>query len=176
VALRPPWPIRERLLSMMGGVTGARWQEDDQLHITLRFVGAVETHVAEDVAAILGSVRHPPLDLRLYGCGMFDTRGRPNAIWAGVAPRDALVALHRKIDATLIRAGLVPERRSYTPHITLSRLPGSAGQVDRFLAEHAGLSSDIFRVDHMILYDSSPGRGGAAYEPIARYPLTGSSF
>ncbi|WP_447728220.1 RNA 2',3'-cyclic phosphodiesterase [Sphingomonas koreensis] len=174
VALRPPRAIRERLLGLMGGVPGARWQDDAQLHLTLRFVGEVGTHAAEDVAAVLGSVHHAPLELRLAGCGMFDdSRGKPNAVWAGVSPRDPLAALHRKVDQAIVRAGLEPERRAYLPHITLARMSGSAGPVDRWLAEHAALTSEPFTIDAMVLYESRLGHGGASYEPIARYPLTG---
>lgn len=171
VALRPPRPIRALLLGLMGGIPGARWQDDDQLHVTLRFVGEVDSRTADDVAAALGGIRFDLPPLRLSGCGMFDTRGRPNAIWAGVAPRDPLVALHKKVDQALVRAGLAPEHRAYVPHITLARLPGSAGPVDRFLADHAGLTSPDFAVAHMTLYESRLGHGGASYTPVERYPL-----
>ncbi|PJI89454.1 RNA 2',3'-cyclic phosphodiesterase [Sphingomonas koreensis] len=175
VALRPPNAIRGRLLGAMGGVPGARWQDDAQLHLTLRYIGEVEPHAAEDVALVLGSVRHAPVELRLDGCGVFDdSRGRPNAIWAGVSPREPLAALHRKVDAAIVRAGLEPERRAYLPHITLARMSGSAGPVDRWLAEHAALASEPFAIDAMVLFESRLGHGGASYEPVARYPLTGS--
>ena len=175
VALRPPRAIRERLLGLTGGVPGARWQDDAQLHLTLRFIGEVETHQAEDIAIALGSVHHPPLDLRLDGCGVFDDRrGKPNAIWAGVSPREPLAGLHRKVDQAIVRAGLEPERRAYLPHITLARMPGSAGPVGRWLAEHAALASEPFAIDAMALYESRLGHGGASYEPVMRYRLTGS--
>ncbi|RSY85441.1 RNA 2',3'-cyclic phosphodiesterase [Sphingomonas koreensis] len=175
VALRPSKAIRGRLLGAMGGVPGARWQDDAQLHLTLRYIGEVEPHAAEDVALVLGSVRHAPVELRLDGCGVFDdSRGRPNAIWAGVSPREPLAALHRKVDAAIVRAGLEPERRAYLPHITLARMSGSAGPVDRWLAEHAALASEPFAIDAMVLFESRLGHGGASYEPVARYPLTGS--
>lgn len=173
VALRPPLSIRERLLAVMGGIQGARWQQDAQLHLTLRYIGEVDTPIANDVAAALEQVRHPPLDLQLDGCGMFDTRGRPNAVWAGVGPRAPLAALHRKVDQAVVRAGLEPERRAYVPHITLARLPGAAGPVDRFLADHAALTSPAFTVTHMTLYESRMGHGGSSYEPVTRFPLTG---
>ncbi|MFL9840827.1 RNA 2',3'-cyclic phosphodiesterase [Sphingomonas sp. ST-64] len=171
VALRPPPSIRAQLLGLMGGVIGARWQDESQLHLTLRFVGEVDARTADDVAAALGSVRFDLPPLRLAGCGMFDTRGKPNALWAGVSPRDALSALHRKVDAACVRAGLEPERRAFVPHITLARLPGSAGPVHRFLADHSGLNSDAFTVTHMTLYESRLGHGGASYEAIERYRL-----
>ena len=174
VALCPPRAIRERLFGLMGGVPGARWQGDEQLHLTLRFIGEVGTHAAEDAAAALGSVRHAPLELRLDGCGVFDDRrGKPNALWAGVSPRDPLAALHRKVDQAIVRTGLGPEGRAYLPHITLARMPGSAGPIDRWLAEHAALTSEPFAIEVMTLYESRLGHGGASYEPVARYPLTG---
>ena len=174
VALRPPHAIRAGLLALMGGVPGARWQDDDQLHLTLRFIGDVPSALAEDIAAMLATIRHPPLDLHLAGCGMFDTRGRPNAIWAGVAPRDALAALHHKVDRAIVRAGAQPERRAYLPHITLARLSGGAGPIDSFLAAHAALTSPRFTIDRMTLFESHLGHGGAHYAPVEHYPLTGN--
>ena len=89
-------------------------------------------------------------------------------------PADQIDVVHRKVDHAIVRAGLEPERRAYLPHITLARLSGSAGPVDRWLAEHTALASEPFAIDAMILYESRLGHGGASYEPIARYPLTGS--
>ncbi|MBX3594864.1 RNA 2',3'-cyclic phosphodiesterase [Sphingomonas sp.] len=171
VALRPPRMVRSRLLAMMGGIPRARWQDDDQLHLTLRFIGEVDRRTADDIAAVLGSVRSPLPDLRLAGCGLFDTRGRANAIWAGVAPQAPLAALHRKLDQALVRIGLAPERRAYLPHITLARLSGGSAHVDRFVAAHASLSSAPFRVAHFTLFESELGKGGATYSAVARYPL-----
>ncbi|WP_422056383.1 RNA 2',3'-cyclic phosphodiesterase [Sphingomonas sp.] len=174
VALRPPAPIRDLLIDVMDGVEDARWQDDDQLHITLRFIGTVDSHTGENVAAALSAIRAGLPPLRIAGCGTFETKGRPNALWAGVAPRDPLAALHRKIDRALIAIGLEPEHRAYIPHVTLARLAGSAGPVDAFLARHAALTSPEFAVSHMTLYESHLGHGGASYEPVARFALTGS--
>lgn len=173
VALRPPAAIRAALLDLMEGLPGARWQDDEQLHVTLRFIGEVDGRMAEDVASVLSTVHAAPLDLRLSGCGLFDTRGRANALWAGVAPRNPLAALHRKVDAALVRIGLAPERRAYLPHVTLARLSGGSVPLDRFVADHAALASPPFRVEHMTLYQSHMGHGGSVYEPIERYPLSG---
>ncbi|MEC7933242.1 MAG: 2'-5' RNA ligase family protein, partial [Pseudomonadota bacterium] len=53
VAIRPPAAIRSLLLSLSGGVEGARWQDDTQLHLTLRFIGEVDRHRANDIADLL---------------------------------------------------------------------------------------------------------------------------
>lgn len=174
VGLRPPAPVRAALIDTMTGVDGAWWQDDEQLHITLRFIGEVEPRMAEDVALALGGVAAPPLALRVDGVGTFDTRGRPKALWAGVISREPLAALHKKLDQALVRIGLPPEGRAYLPHITLARLNASAGAIEPWLAEHAALSSASFAIEHMLLFESHLGRHGASYEAIARYPLNRS--
>src|SRR3712207_6187189 len=128
VAIRPPAPVRAQLPDLMGGVSGARWLSDDQLHLTLRFVGDVDRHAARDVDAALSGVHHPRFAIALNGLGLFDRRGEPVTLWAGVAPHDPLAALHRKIDQALVRVGVEPERRAYMPHVTIARLRG-AGSV-----------------------------------------------
>ncbi len=171
IGLRPPAPIRTQLLAGMGGIPGARWQSDAQLHLTLRYVGEVERPLAEDIALALGQVHGPQIEVSLSGTGQFESRGRPNAIWAGVRPHDALAQLHRKLDQAMVRLGLEPERRAYLPHITLARLNGPANIADRYLADHAGLTSPPFVFTHMMLFESTLGGEGANYEAVARYPL-----
>lgn len=172
VALRPPRMIRTLLIDVMQGVSAARWQDDDQLHITLRFIGEVDHHQAEDVAAALGSLHGMAPDLRLNGVGSFDKLGRANALWAGLAPLAPLAALHRKVTQLLLHAGVAPETRAFFPHITLARLGRTAGSIDAFLAHHSPLRSPEFRCEHVILYESEMGHGGSRYHPIARYPLS----
>jgi 2'-5' RNA ligase len=171
VALRPPRAIRDTLIAIGEGIDGADWVDEDDLHLTLRYIGKVERPVAEDVAIALQSVRAPAPTVTLAGIGTFDGRQRARAVWAGVAPHDALTALHHKVDRALVAIGLPPEGRAYLPHITLARLRGSAGPVDAFAAVHAGLTSPPITLDHFILYESHIGPGGAWYEPVARYPL-----
>lgn len=169
VGLRPPATIRAGLLASMGGVPGARWQSDDQLHLTLRFIGEVERPVAEDIAAMLAGVRAPVPTVAIAGVGRFDT-----ALWAALTPHDALAALHRKVDQAIVRLGLPPERRAYLPHITLARLSRTAGaspEAARWCAEHAGLASPDFALSHLILFESRLAREGASYDVIERYPL-----
>lgn len=174
VGLRPPPAIRALLLTAMGGVGGARWQDDGQLHLTLRFVGEVGRREAEDIADALGRIRAAPIEVAIAGVGRFEKQGRTDALWAGVRPHDALAALHRKVDHAIVRAGLPPEGRAYLPHITLARLPRSQGasvEIDAFLARQAGLASGPFTFDYLTLFESELASEGARYHSIARWPL-----
>ena len=172
-ALRPPPAIRARLLDLMGGVMGARWQDDDQLHLTLRFIGEVDARTADDIAEMLGTVRHPPVELALAGVGTFEKRGRVHTLWAGVRPPEPAARLHRKIDQLLVRLGLPLEARAYAPHITLARFARAAAPpLEPFLEAHAALTSEVFTCDSFALFESRIGRDGAEYTEVVRYPLT----
>lgn len=172
VGIRPPAAIRGLLTATMSGADGVRWQDDEQLHITLRYIGEVERPVAEDIAAMLGQIRSPSFDLAVRGTGCFDRGSRhPTALWAGVRPHDAILDLHHKIDRAIVRAGLEPERRAYLPHITLARIGGRGAVVAPWIAANAGLNSEAFTVTHFLLFESHLGREGARYETVARYGL-----
>jgi RNA 2',3'-cyclic 3'-phosphodiesterase len=171
VAIRPPSTIRKLLLGAMGGISGARWQSEDQLHLTLRFIGEVDRHIAGDIHAALGAVHQPPFDLALNGIGAFERRGLAETVWAGVAPHAPLRALHKKVDAALARVGVAPDERAYLPHITLARLKRSSGPVGSLLESAGGLASPAFAVDHFALFESDLTAEAAVYSMVERYPL-----
>src|SRR3546814_6711685 len=107
----------------------------------------VDRHRADDIAAALATVGGAPFTIRLSAAGVFDHRGRIDALWAGVTPHDELRALHKKIDRACQSAGTAPDQRAYLPHITLARLNRASGPVHDFLSLHAGLSSEPFVLD-----------------------------
>ena len=171
VAIRPPERIRALLLAAMGGISGARWQSDEQLHLTLRFIGEVDRHRAGDVHAALGAIHHPRFEIALSGVGLFDRRGLPETVWAGVAPHERLKALHKKVDQALTRVGVEPDQRAYFPHVTLARLKRSSGSVRNMLEQSGGLTSPAFSVDRFSLFESKLTPEGAVYTAIEDYPL-----
>jgi 2'-5' RNA ligase len=171
VAIPLPGPVRALLLGLMGGVAGARWLSDDQLHLTLRFIGEVDRHLARDVDAALSAVRHPRFSIALNGLGAFERRREPVTLWAGVAPHEPLQALHKKVDQALVRAGLEPDRRAYMPHITIARLSRGAGALGSLLERSGGVGSPAFAVDRFCLYESRLTPEGAVYSVAEIYPL-----
>src|SRR5512139_812016 len=170
VAIRPPEAVREQLLDLMEGIPDVRWQDDGQLHLTLRFIGEVERPVAEDIATGLQHVRFDRFSLALDGVGKFE-KPRNGALWAGVQPKDQLKALAAKVERACQSAGLEPEQRAYHPHITLARWKGRATGLDSFLERNAALTSKSWEVGDFILFESRLGRDGAHYEAVAAFPL-----
>jgi len=173
VGLRPPSEIRTTLLGLMAGVPGARWQDEEQLHCTLRFIGEVDRHRATDIAAALGTIRHGPIEARLSGVGAFDRKGRIEALWVGLAPREPLKHLHDKVERALALAGVMPEMRAYRPHITIARFSRRSGPP---LGAEAAIRPPPplpVRFAEMLLYESTLGEEGARYTVASSYPLRG---
>jgi RNA 2',3'-cyclic 3'-phosphodiesterase len=171
VAIRPPGAIRDMLVDAMDDAPTLRWVPDDNLHLTLRFIGEVERPMAEDLAQSLQGIRSGGFALRLKGVGQFSQRGG-GAVWAGVEPRDAVAALAAKVDRACTAAGLVPEHRAFHPHITLARYRrGAAADAGDFVRRNATLSSGAFDVTGFSLFESRLSRHGPHYDMIASFPL-----
>jgi RNA 2',3'-cyclic 3'-phosphodiesterase len=173
VAIRPPDTIRTQLLASMEGVDGARWKDEDQLHLTLRFIGEVELQVAEDIVLAIRQIRADPFEIALSGVGTFERKGRVNSLWAGVSPDAALAALSRKIDRALVTTGLPPEGRAFKPHITLARFGKASGNIGPFLAMHGDLSSPAFPIRSFHLYESRLEASGSSYSVVETFKLNG---
>ena len=171
VALRPPPDVRAALLAAEGEVERARWQDEDQLHLTLRFVGDVDRHQADDLADALGSVSAPAFDLTVRGVGHFERKGRPTALWAALAPCAGLDLLAGRTERACRAAGLAPETRKFVPHVTLARLSGGATGAGGWLSRHGDLAAPIWPVDAFRLYESRMGSGGSVYTNLAEWPL-----
>ena len=171
VAVRPPEPIRDLLIDAMDDGPDFRWQDDEQLHLTLRFIGEVDRPLAEDIAGALGRIRAERFEVRLSGVGRFEQRSG-GALWAGVEPKAPLAALAAKVERACQSAGLEPEPRAFHPHITLARWKGRrTREVHDFLERRRGFCSEPFAIDRFILFESRLSRHGAHYEEVAAFPL-----
>ena len=171
VALRPPEAVRDTLIDAMEGLEGARWQDEAQLHLTLRFIGEVERPMAEDIANALAGIRAPAVALEARGVGHFSHKGRPTSLWARVALTPELEGLRQKVELACERAGVGRETRRFTPHVTLARLNRSVSGWAEWLSRHGSIAGGKWTADSFTLFESHLGQAGAHYEPVAQYRL-----
>lgn len=173
VALDLPEELRERLAAIGIGLPGTHWVPEDNLHMTLRFIGEVGEDVANDLHDALTGVHAAPFAVTLAGTGIFETGHRPHTFYAGVEKSDALTRLQGKIESALVRAGQEPEGRKFTPHITLAKLRDApAARLQDFLAANALLHAE-WTVEYFTLFSSQLGSGDPVYTAEADYPLSG---
>jgi len=172
VAILLPEMLSQQLSLMQGGVPGARWEPAEKMHLTVRFIGDVDGGQVRAITAALERVRAPAFDLALAGAGHFPPRGDPKVIWIGVDDRSSLDVLRTRIDRALERAGVEPEGRNFSPHVTLARLHDAPHhKVAEFLQNHVTFFAPSFRVDAFALMSSILTRGGSKYRVDEVFPL-----
>ncbi|HEX7776576.1 MAG TPA: RNA 2',3'-cyclic phosphodiesterase [Parvibaculum sp.] len=169
-ALEIPDEIAARLTRLQRGLESARWIDRENFHITLRFIGDIPEDVAADVDAALEEVPFEPFEIEIEGVGEFGGR-KPDAVWAGVKLTEPLRLLQARHESAARRAGLRPETRKYTPHVTLARLRGAeAPEVYHYIEANNLFATPKFGVTRAVLFSARATTGGGPYVPERYYP------
>ncbi|HTW29116.1 MAG TPA: RNA 2',3'-cyclic phosphodiesterase [Acetobacteraceae bacterium] len=176
VALDLPWSLKQRLSLLAGGLPGARWVPAENFHLTLRFIGEVPPHQADEIDHALAALRAPCFSLTLSGLGLFskggNRSGRPTALWVGVERNPQLDHLQAKVATALQRTGLDAERRRFAPHVTLARVDTvPEAKLAAYLQAHNLFRAEGVAVGHFTLFSSHPGKEQAVYTPEVEYAL-----
>lgn len=167
-----PPELKLRLSLLCSGVSGAKWVDPGNFHLTLRFIGEIAEDRAADVDDALVRLRARRFALQLAGTGVFGGGDKPRSLWVGVERGPELLALRDKIEQALIRAGLPPEPRKFAAHVTLARLRNPPiDQLGEFLAAHAWFRAEPLPVQAFSLIASFQTKSGSVYEDQADYPL-----
>jgi 2'-5' RNA ligase len=170
-----PEDIADRLVPLQKDVRGASWRPPENFHLTLRFFGEIDEALARDLDDELGRIMEAPFEIRLKGVGSFGGR-EPNALWAGVEAPPVLAKLAAGCEKAARRVGLAPEKRSFTPHVTLAYCHGTTDMdVADYIERCVDFSTEPFWVDHFIMYSSRATKRASVYVDEAVYPLTGAS-
>jgi len=166
-----PAAVAERLAGIRGGLPGARWIDPEDYHLTLRFIGDIDTVMADAVAEGLARVSRAGFALRLADIGTLGTR-KPRAIVARAEASAPLVELQAQHERIVQRAGLPPEGRKFTPHVTVARLRRvGVRAIAEYLALRGGLFTGAFTVNRFVLFSSRDSVGGGPYVIEQAYPL-----
>lgn len=174
VALELDPLLIEDLDEARGGVESAHWQRDNQLHLTLAFIGDASRKVKREIEDTLSCIRFDPFELQLSGVGMFGKPKQPKVLWAGVADKKPLVHLHEKIAASLTQIDIEIDRRRFKPHVTLARFRRRApARVGDWLTSNERLHSRPMLVDRFVLFSSERTSEGSFYRHEAEFHAGG---
>jgi 2'-5' RNA ligase len=165
VAIDLPEAVTDLLVAMDPHLPGMRWMRADQIHLTVSFLGNVDLIAEETLREKLAEIRFTAFFMPVIGVGMFPPKGKPNVIWAGVGNgHPQLFHVYKKVQEAALGAGLDPDLRRWTPHMTFARCRDVSAEAARaFLKEHADFDAGMVRVDSFALYSSVPGPLGSAY-------------
>ncbi|KRA01081.1 MAG: RNA 2',3'-cyclic phosphodiesterase [Achromobacter sp.] len=160
------WPSLPLAASLAGWaeaaklVTGGRAMRTETLHLTLAFLGPVDSALADELAAATPERRLAPGDVPLDRYGVFT---RQRILWSGPAETPAaLQQAHDDLWRWLSGYGLTPPTQPFRPHVTLLRNITHAQPPDDPAEPLA------WRYDRMVLVASESLTGGSRYRIVAQ--------
>jgi 2'-5' RNA ligase len=165
VGLELPSSCKLALVALDPHLTGLRWLLEEQLHLTLSFIGDVQALAEVGLREALREVRVPPFFLPVCGVGVFESRGRPSVVWAGVGKgHPHLFTLHRRIQDAVLHAGLEADLKPFHPHVTVARAKGISRQsLQPFLRSYAETEFGLVKVTGFALFSSVLAPEGATH-------------
>ena len=104
-------------------VTPLKWTKQENLHITLKFIGEVSPKQYSQIETLLNNAdfNTGAIDLNITDCGKFGKGRDLNILWIGIDKNGKLEDIYNRMENTLEKAGIAKERRKFKPHITAAR-------------------------------------------------------
>ncbi len=121
LALPLPSSIRSELARFCYGLPQVRWVPEENLHLTLRYLGPLSSSQVEEVQERLKGLFFHPFSLKLEGVGHFQGKGRHGVIWVGIRENTFVSSLKKNMDLLLRDLSLPSDPRPFHPHVTLGR-------------------------------------------------------
>jgi RNA 2',3'-cyclic 3'-phosphodiesterase len=110
--LEIPSDLAMDLSMLRGGISGARWIEAENYHLTLRFIGDTDDSTVREIHATLEKIRRPPFTVTIEELGSFGG-AKPRALVARAKPAAPLVELQAQQERFMRRIGIAPEPRKF---------------------------------------------------------------
>jgi 2'-5' RNA ligase len=157
---------------------GVKWVEEENLHITLKFLGSTpETLLPEMERSMKSSLQsHRSFDMSFAGVGAFPGGKRPpRVVWVGVQAPDEVRAIQRDIEAAMVALDFEADDRPYSPHLTIGRVkqPPRGGLLRREMESMGKTVFGEMRLSGISLMKSTLRPSGAVYERLFNISLSG---
>jgi RNA 2',3'-cyclic 3'-phosphodiesterase len=154
-----------------------KWVEPNAMHLTLKFLGDVDSARVPQIAQALDPVASTikAFTMGFKGLGVFPSERQPRILWVGVqAGHREVLQLQFGVERALNALGFPPEDRPFHPHLTLARIKSTRGAEALMDVVHSHRDSDLGQatVDHMTLYQSTLLPEGPVYKALHTWSLT----
>ncbi|PAV30106.1 RNA 2',3'-cyclic phosphodiesterase [Virgibacillus profundi] len=155
-----------------GKVFYKQWPEKQDLHITLKFLGAVADNKVLALRKELKKIEElSEFSIEAGSIGTFGNPSKPRVIWAGVDKTESLTNLYAKIETITASIGFPKENREYRPHITLAKKwAGDAAIANLEEIKDQFTAVELLHVNHIVLYRIHPAKS-PKYEVVQKYKL-----
>ena len=151
------------------------WVSPQNLHLTLKFFGDTPNERVNGIveAMQLAAASFPPFSFTVEGSGTFGSARQPNVIWFGIRQAQGLEDLYHHVNHFLIPLGYEPDRKLFTPHLTIGRIKYIRDTVTlRALeSEFSGQEFAKVRTESFFLMESFLRPQGPLYKVVEEFKL-----
>lgn len=179
IAIELPEEIRKALAEAQRElkIFGAdiRWVRPENIHLTLKFLGDTQEEDIESISREISEIcsGFSSFSMELAGLGIFPGTRQPKVLWAGLNGSKEIIELQKDIDSTMAHFGFKPEKRIFSPHLTLGRFrsPKNKDALLRAIASENVKKHGLFEVKTVALIKSSLTNSGSVYTKISEANL-----
>ena len=146
--------------------------EPANIHITLRFLGAISPEMVEKLYTVMKNVKFSPFNIRLSGLGVFPTLNYPRVVWAGITDgAQQLTSIFEQLEPQIHELGLAPDPNGFTPHLTIARVRSGANKqrLGDLVQKQENHDFGIIRGDCLRLKKSQLSPKGPIYSTLKEY-------
>ncbi len=152
-----------------------RWAPENNLHLTLKFLGRTTPRQVEEIINQLHAIggSFPAFRFDLKGTGFFKSKGHPRVLFIKIENDALLQQLAAEIDTRVSLPGFEKEKRPFRPHLTLGRIKYLKNRAHFFsmAGKYAEKHFQQVTIREIIFYQSILERTGARYKPLKIVPL-----
>ncbi len=149
------------------------------IHLTLKFLGEIDESQTGRLRTALDEVSAglKPFKVSIRGIGAFPAWNRnPRVVWVGAQPVEPLLAVFSSVEVATMGLSFPPEKRGFSPHLTLARVNTQTDQLAGIFARLSRLSPEPFfgkmMVESLILFKSVLLPQGPVYTTLSCHMFT----
>jgi len=168
--------VRKRLAAVQNLLvqTGAdlKLVEPHNIHMTIRFLGDIASHMVEKVFEEMQKVQFNPFDVRISGLGVFPDLRYPRVVWVGIAEgADQLKNVFSQLEPRLRGLGFTPDSKGFSPHLTIARVKSgkNKAQLAEFVTKNASYDFGSVKAECLRLKKSELTPKGPIYSTLKEF-------
>jgi RNA 2',3'-cyclic 3'-phosphodiesterase len=175
VALNLPDEIKHEIVNLRRRVNDNpeyNWQNENKLHLTIKFIGSVPDEMVNKIAVSLNFIsEYKAVSCSLKEFNFFTRKKIPKILFISMEMDESVNELVSRINSELVKFSILPESRAFTPHLTLLRI--------REIKEKDFIKNFMdfkvpqvkFAIKDASLFKSRLLPGGSVYSEIKKYKL-----
>lgn len=175
IAVAPPEEVLDAMeifLFRLRPMSDYKWVNRSQLHLTIRFLGEISPEVFDGIKIRLENVRIDPFRISLDYSGAFPGYSRTKVLWiSGKTGSEELKRLADQTEQIAISAGLEPEKKKFSPHLTIARTRTECNIPEKLIQAMKDTPSFSWECKDFVLMQSQLTPRGPIYTMAKRYLL-----